>query len=74
MIHWDKLRAFHSSGEEDTAAASQNQQCGRPQLTRSQRRRCQQATSELQGGGQTRVLQGDQQEWGSSIGSGGKWV
>ncbi|XP_062489123.1 uncharacterized protein LOC134171156 [Pezoporus occidentalis] len=57
MVHWDKLRAFHSRGEEDTAAASQNQQRGRPQLTRYQRRRCKQATSELPRGGQTRVLQ-----------------
>ncbi|XP_061216542.1 uncharacterized protein LOC133216117 [Neopsephotus bourkii] len=57
MVHGGKLRAFHSPGEEDTGEASQNQQCGRPQLARSQRRRCKQATSELQRGGQTSVMQ-----------------
>lgn len=71
MVHHNNPRAFHSPGEEDVAAGSQNQQCARRWLATSQRRKCVQPTSEWQGRGQSRSLQGDQQEGGSGTWLGG---
>lgn len=69
MVHWKNSKTVCSPGEEDDAASSQNQQHARPQLARSQRRRCRQTTAERQGKDQARALQGDQQEGGASPGS-----
>ena len=69
MVHRKNSRAIRSPGEEDAAAGSQSQQHARPRLARPWRR-CRQTISEWQGRDQARALQGDQQEGGSSIGSG----